>query len=357
MYIGEFLGNESIELEFKEFCLKYFPEDTFTQDEIHQIISGNWNPKLNSLIIKNLNIYIESYIPECVSSFINSGIDGQIYIGCNDNGEVSGIPFYGKDEKAVNKFQTAMKNKIKKELELKIYSSNDERNILIKDGIHIEIERIIIDKCLIEDEAKLFLQRYYHRKNAQKKSMDLYIFKKERWMEKVKKYSSKLEVILNTPELRYEIANFINENGIIYKNDTKRVYNVIEKLSSDKYIHPFLGLAIQEARDNELVETLEFWISYFKDTKLDRLMEVRPKRPTFQIPMSPKMVVQRLSILRKRFAEQEKNVSFFVIKVRVDGHKLKEEIKHTKYLNIDNKWTSKIRVWEKHGPCNLYKEF
>ena len=42
------------------------------------------------------NEYITKYIPKYISSFSNSNIIGNIYIGINDNGIIEGIPFCGE---------------------------------------------------------------------------------------------------------------------------------------------------------------------------------------------------------------------------------------------------------------------
>ena len=353
MYLGQFCGKESIDLEFKEFCLKKIPECHFTEEEIRRIISGHWNKKLNPIIIDNLSEYFKSYVPDCVSSFINSGINGQIYIGCNDNGEVSGIPLHIPNAQYFQNFQYDMEKTIKRELKNRISLSNDTFDVddnRISPHIRIVVEKLEINDLFIDDEAQRYLKRYYTSIQRQKKALETFRFEKSNWMKKMLKYSCKLELILNSPELRYEIYEFIKENSNLY-DDPSKVYNVLGELASERYIHPFPGVNIQKARDNNCVEKLEFWISYFKDTKLDNLMKIRPVKPIFQIPMNPSMIVQRLSILRKRFIRKEKDVSFLLIKIIVDGEKLKHSLKHTQVLS-KNQWKSKIRICEKNGPCN-----
>jgi uncharacterized protein YuzE len=358
MYIGQICGKETIALEYKEFCLKLFPENLFSLDEIHDIIVGNWNPKLNPLVLKNLSLYFKTYVPECVSSFINAGIDGEIFIGCNDNGEISGIPFLAKTKVQIERFKAEIKNKIFIVLKKKImnFDHKNGKKILPLRGIRLEITELISDERFVDDEARLHLQNYYFKSDLYQKAHELYKFEKCRWMKDVLKYSAKLEIILNIPEIRYEMSEYIKNKKHLYKNDENVVSNVLDLLASDRYILPCIGYEIQRARDDKKVETLGFWISIFKDERLEEIMKQKPERPLVQIPMSPTTMVRRLTLLKKRFIQREKNVHFFVIKIYVDGSKVKKDVKFTKYLNDKNKWVTKTRVLEHNGPSNIYKK-
>merc|ERR1711907_407116 len=89
-----YFPKENKELEFKEFCIKTPLDTNISPQEAEEILEKRiWNPKLQPVIIKNLNIYIDSYLPKYICTFINTNINGTFYIGINDYGEITGIPF------------------------------------------------------------------------------------------------------------------------------------------------------------------------------------------------------------------------------------------------------------------------
>ena len=99
MYLGEQMKeSETLENEYKEFCIKTNLFDYYTQLDLDDIIkTGKFDGSIfNNMILDNLNLYCDIYVPKYGSSFTNSKIkNGSLQIGVNDNGEVTGVPFYG----------------------------------------------------------------------------------------------------------------------------------------------------------------------------------------------------------------------------------------------------------------------
>ena len=83
------LIQESLYVEFKEFCLQ---EETEVDYSIVKTGIITNKEKFNNDIYKNIRIYFYKYLPKYISAFINSNIKGQLIIGVNDFGEVTGIP-------------------------------------------------------------------------------------------------------------------------------------------------------------------------------------------------------------------------------------------------------------------------
>ena len=104
--LGNFFGSrENLHNEFKEFCIRSeICPDLLSTNDIKQIlIKGIPKTKNDCIIISNFNLlvinsiqsYIEWYLPKYFCAFLNAQIKGNIYIGIDDYGEITGIPFAG----------------------------------------------------------------------------------------------------------------------------------------------------------------------------------------------------------------------------------------------------------------------
>lgn len=333
MNLGQYIGTEQIDSEYKEFCLKHLPYDYFSDDDILGIIAGNWHPKLNNIILQNIDVYIESYLTKCMSAFVNSNIYGNLVIGCNDFGEITGIPYFAKDE---TDFQSLKENIIEK-INLECSKTLSE-NI----PIDITIQELNINRLFLEDELKPLMLSYEKKLKEYCVLNKDYVIRKDLWMKKILKYSAKLDILLNTPSIRRELMLFIIEN-----DGSKDVINLI--LNSD-YIKPPSGDDMKNARDNKSPDTLAYWMANFKDTRLDDIMKVRPKRPRKQIPQNPFMILHRLSLFRYKFSKL-KNVKYFTIKVGIKSLEGKgDNIISYKDTRL-NQWVSNIRLFKLGEPC------
>ena len=353
MYIGEYIGFERLDLEFKEFCLKIFPYDYFEKRELRDLINGSWNNKLNNLIFVNIEEYIKLYAPKCVSSFINSRVNGSIIIGCNDDGEISGIPLQIKSKHDLNIIKHKIKNDTLNILNKKVDLNNNLLNF--NDIVTVEVVKLSKHIHILEDEAIVYLKKYQNKIDESKKINYSYRMNKKKWMKSILKYSAKLHILLNTQSIREEIISFIKLK-IKEKKITIDLSHIIKKLESSKKIEPPNGddmrLARSELSENEAYATLAFWLAYFKDTKLDEIMKERPKRLNIQIPLNPFMILQRLCLFRYRFLNKNKNIEYFMIKINVNVDKI-NNIRQTLYYDTHLGWVSKKRICEKNGPCQI----
>ena len=95
MLLGDVLDSEDVHTECKEFCFKNNVYDIFSKRDIHDFVMTNrWLPNLNEAIIENLHKYFSFYVPKYMSAFHNSRKAlCKLYIGVNDYGEITGIPF------------------------------------------------------------------------------------------------------------------------------------------------------------------------------------------------------------------------------------------------------------------------
>lgn len=87
---NDFIGTETLCREYKEFSL-HKTGLQFDISEAEYYCSTN-KFEFDHLVLTNLEKYIEQYIPKYMCGFLNSGIEGEIWIGADDFGFVKGIP-------------------------------------------------------------------------------------------------------------------------------------------------------------------------------------------------------------------------------------------------------------------------
>lgn len=331
MLLAQCLGQERIDFEYKEFCLKHLPYNYFTEDEILRIFSGEWNTKLNAIILQNIKIYIELYVSKYVASFANSNLNGNLLIGCNDFGEITGIPYLIHNDSEYYELKKQIRAKINQELSSKLSEQV---------STNIEINKLKVNSSFLEDELSPLIYAYEKTVREYRILTKKFTKKKQLWMKNVLKYSAKLHILLNTPSIRKEFIDFI----------TKRHGNkeLIKHLKSTGYISPPSGEEMKVVREGENPDSLAFWLATFKDTTLDDIMTAKPKRPKKQIPQSPFMIIHRLSLLRYIFSKNP-NVVFITIKVTANPVSTKNIVK---YNDKQLGWVSNIRLCKQSGPCH-----
>jgi hypothetical protein len=330
MYLGQCLGAEQVDFEYKEFCLKHLPYDYWTEEEIRNIFDGEWDVKLNDIIRQNIDIYIELYASKYVASFANSKLNGNLLIGCNDYGEITGIPYLMTNDGDFDILKSNIKTKIQIELKNKL-----SEQVSVK----VEVKRLKVNRKFLEDEMKPLLSVYDKRLIEHKALTRKFTRQKQQWMNQVLKYSAKLYVLLNT-DVRKELIQFI-----ITRDGNP---DVVKKLKTAKYIPPPSGDEMKEVRDGMNYDSLEYWLAKFKDDTLEKIMMAKPKRTKKQIPQSPSMLIHRLSLLRYAMSKNP-NVVFFTIKIMTPSL---DSTKIVKYNDKNLGWISNLRMCDERGPCH-----
>jgi hypothetical protein len=90
----EYLGNESLEIEYKEFTFNLAGLNLDMKQATQYCETNEF--VFNDDVINNIKKYFKTYLPKYVSGFLNSRIDGTLYFGVNDNGFIRGIPYLGE---------------------------------------------------------------------------------------------------------------------------------------------------------------------------------------------------------------------------------------------------------------------
>lgn len=314
---------ESLEVEFKEFCLNEIKNE---EDVNHCIKTGKIRNKLkfNQDVYNNIKYYFYKYIPKYISAFINANINGELIIGVNDYGEITGIPLIGT----------------KQDLEEYINKQNLHSNIfnLIKYedenlfNVTYEIKELKIDINYIDNTCDKLLSEYY--KNLKLKELLIKKYKQDRliWIKKMDEFTCKLPTLLTTKKI--EFKEFLKINApqyidfIIKEHEMRHISHL--KINPSHYI---------------------YWLMKFKDLNLEKIKKQKPEMPDIpKIINDPKNIYKKLTHLRYKLINSNNNLNYFVINIKINK---KNNINSNSiiYYNLHKKkWIKNIRKLNHNGP-------
>lgn len=307
---------ESLEVEFKEFCL-------------HEISNKNINQCIKTGKIKDVNIfnkdiynnithYFYKYIPKYVSAFINAKINGELIVGVNDYGEITGVPFIGS------------------KIELQKYINNININKFLRYNtnkpydIKCEIQELTIDMNYIDNISDKLLTEYY--KNLRIKNFLIKKYKQDRldWVKQMDSYTCKLSVLLSSKKAAFDEYLQIHApqhlNYIIKENEMTSISHL--KVDKSHYI---------------------YWLMQFKDSNLERIKKMKPEIPELpKVKNDPEYIYKHLTNLRYKLLESNTNLNYFIINIKIHKTQYDEDVM---YYNMRKKmWIKKIRKLNDDGP-------
>ncbi len=317
--------HESIQTEYKEFCLKLNIFDFYEMDEVYHIVTtGKLNSDFNLIIEQNLKSYFFNYIPKYASAFSNckSNNECSLYIGVNDFGEVTGIPYVGELDIA--------------ELQIHINQSfNHIRGEFKEDYINaISLDIIKLDttnaQTFLYDVSAEIIDKMKQEKSKYDTAYINYIHKREKWMCHFNKYCCSIHQLIAGK--RHEIINYI-------KRIAPHRQNIIQRLN-DRTPIPIEN--IEACKDNE--DEPLYWIFKFKDEVLERILSQKPRPPILpKICNAPYILITQLSDMRCKFLKENKDLNYYLINIKFSAKM--ENKKHLEYYHPYKRvWLNRKRV-------------
>jgi hypothetical protein len=337
--LGDYIGfDESRLIEFKEFILKIDPISFVQNEDIKNMIcTGKVVSNFNDIIIHNLVHYFKFYIPKYISAFGNmkdSEDFAHLYIGINDFGEITGIPFIGN-------LEPEFINDIKDSLKIFIHSKN---NNFIFDKINFEIIKLSKNTNMLTDQLIDLLQEHDNKYQFAKKQYRDYISAHLKWIDKIDRYNKKLSTILTDPIYRHEVAEYIRS-----KTTDSSYLNIAEQLDGDHQFEILTGIEVAEQKNDKL--NVYHWVTNYKDESVDNIKLQRPSRAginTINCDDVYEHQFQMLTNLRKRFIDNNNDINYYIIKINLPTNC--DDI--ISFTNIGcDKWYSKVRDIVNGNPC------
>ena len=345
--LGDYIGfKESLEDEFKEFMFKITPELYFTQSQINSYVkTGNLDEKIfNDFVFENLTQYLQIYLPKYISAFGNSEEvkEGYLYMGVNNSGELTGIPFLGE----LNYLDIeSVFNSVKEYVTIENDPENKVRDELFK-SVTFELIPLTIDLDLLEDEEEsLFkLEVEYHSYVSKYKE---FVIERSKWLEELQSFTNKISYIMLDKNIRNEIAEYIRENS--YRDR----YWIAELLESEEPIEILNGIQLADYKNDD--NNIYFWIMFYKDFIVDNIRMKKPIKPPYVNGNLDNIYLdyfRGLTKLRRKFIKNNPKLTYTVLKFNIPGYK-KENNKLIFYNppGLIDTWIHKIRTIGILGPC------
>lgn len=335
--LGGYFGKEDLSTEFKEFCIKTSLDIyDISLEEVEELLEGkNWNNKFQIAIEDTLEVYLENIFPKYLSSFYNSGIEGNFYIGIDDDGWITGIPFKG------NLTHVEIENKMKDIIynNIKLDDGEDINELL--ESIHIEVQKLEIDPLLIADEYTE-LYNIYKKEIIKRNDEALdYNSKKILWLLELSKYNRKLTEIINSTEFRKELIEFIEDNKNKFQNIEDKD-TIIKYLTDTDYV-PIPKFDILSERKNNIKDVL-YWLVNYKDYYIEKISHKRPNKPLTNRIFGPCQILSKLSLIRNILINIQ-GLYYYLIKININNQKIKKQI----YYKVKNNWLLKSRTISQKG--------
>tara|TARA_Y100000816_G_scaffold272296_1_gene237605 strand:+ start:348 stop:1349 length:1002 start_codon:yes stop_codon:yes gene_type:complete len=320
MILGDINDLETLNNEYKEFCLKTSYDAIYSKKNILNILnSGKLSNNYNSLIYQSIEFYFNNYIPKYISSFLNSNNSGNIFIGINDKGENTGIPILNYMNSTIinNLFYSALYKHI-----LNFYKFSKY--------VTIDIIPLTINTKLINNNEFNYLVTNYNKLNNSKiNKLQEYYTLKQQWKNNMAKYEKKIDILLNLNYFRKQLFHFILQYSTLQNKN-----HLFSALFSNDIIY-------FNSHDKFNINTISYWACKFKDYILNKILKNRPIKPNISIRIHPDLIFNRITPLRLLFIQNNYNIKYFIIKISVN----KYQGKHIAYFKYpySEQYNFKIR--------------
>jgi hypothetical protein len=321
-------GPETKYTEYKEFNFFTCGLKISNEDAIELLTSNKWI--FNKEVLKVINSMIKLYLPKYTSAYLSSNMDkdSELYFGIDDTGTVIGIPFQGELDK----------NKIIKNIK-HVFNNNLKYEGNIFDLINIDIIKLNYVENKIK-EINPYLSNYYKHCKIRENKKEKYMAIKTTWNKLLDRYTAKLCDLVNNPDTRHELINYID----YYVPG----HPLIKLLKSNYTLQQYTMEEIQQLKTNK--NNIIYWLTEWKDKMLKFIKLIRPKF-NYKIPCQyyPNNIIIFCNPVIPYWIKYNKDINLYVIKFTF---KKNQQLKIL-YKNIYNEWATCIRTIIDNKPCCL----
>ena len=330
-FFGNNIGDETLEKEYKEFRPNDIVVSTLIENKIFQsaLEKGNWtimNTYFNACIEK----YISDRIPKYFVSFGNTHIKyGDLYIGVTDNGEMIGFPL--TNMLRANNY-SLIQRWIRSSIIKILYTTLSEKTNVIYNQIRLLYNRIIrkikVDIIHLsyqmhteyDDQIDQYILEYNTSKKIYDASEVEYIEKKRIWLRLINRYKQSVNVMINDMTVRSEIIDFITNIKLDIACDQIKK-QIIDRLLDSTPIIFQQHQVINEMNDPK---KLAYWVTMFRDAKVDQVIHNKPIYPNISRPLCPyfRMLRDMRPIIKKLI---DNGIQMAVLRIRFPGRLQLEE--------------------------------
>ena len=229
---------------------------------------------------------------------------GEMYIGVNDYGFCTGIPYQG--ELPIDLITFIFYKYLKENVSNISFMGNLEDFIKIN-FIKLEFNLENLSKCLGQNHPEYL--KYIESKKKYDKIQKINKEEREDWLIEYNFFQRKLIALLNSPETRVLLINFIKEHD--YNNQ------IIKLLETDE--------KIQDIPSNEIIKAIRdcdktnpyYWTAMYKDNieKVLRLRQPIPTRIEFTESHVPFNLINSVSKMIPYWLKNNPDMNLYMIRI------------------------------------------
>ena len=328
----EFIGQESINCEYKEFTYN-LASDKLDRDLCDNYCTTN-QFDFNKLTIDNIKKYFDIYLPKYLSCFLNLqdlclqpthivGCKSKFYIGINDLGFVRGIPYKGElpTQKLTNYAYKLIYKRIK------IHGNEQSFNFF--NYIKINFIKVNFNKKSSRIHPNFI--DYLKEKDNFKKLYNQFLIEFDAWKNKFDFINKKLSELGNNINSRIMLINYIKS---LDPNNS-----VIDLLMTDHQLENKSHIEIAEYKQYNT--NPYYWVSRWKDEYKDYIVSIRPKfNSDFILKNVPYNLILSIHSMIPYWMNNNNNMNLYIINFDIISPLPKHNIsmQFIYYDYITNKW-------------------
>jgi hypothetical protein len=331
------LCGETLANEFKTKYIINIPDDYLTEEQVITIIrNGKWHESLmNNLILLNLDHYIQYFVPKYVASYCNAGQKGHLYIGIEDDAEITGIPYMGTINSEMIYTQIM---KI-----LPIYLQCDPQTLMhVTQDVNVIIHELECNPDMICDVNVDQQLKEYMEANERNKRMKTHFIKtRDKWTQNMNYHRSKIGVYANCPIRRNNVADYIEMMD--KKNETPGKHTEqVNLLRSYKELNINFDNIPKQKEDAE--HTVR-WILEYRDYRSDIEYFNKPEKPSILArKTTPLRILRRLAPMRVKFMRNNPELKYYMIEIVINSQRRCTETMRYRHSTMSDDWRYRTRT-------------
>lgn len=265
---------------------------------------------LLELVKPSFETFLEWVFPKYFTSFCNSGLDGDLYLGIADDGEITGVPHF--DELSTDYLNAHLRALCDQYVEVTT-PSDPAKHIPLEQLFTVTIIPLSHDIRILKDSIAPIVQHWEQDMLTYNDEMFAYRQAYQAWSFSLHNISGKLINIANTTLLRKDLIQYMANNKQWWTSQTTDLYQELEQLNYYHFNTAFEHF--ETSKDNPSM--IWYWVTKFKEQKVTRLAASKPIKPKLSVHMPLVIAVAKLSDLRRRYVEL--GVKYNVIKIHFNG--------------------------------------
>lgn len=270
------------------------------------------------LVNPSVEYCLQWVFPKYLSSFCNSRIRGDLYLGISDDGEITGIPHLNtlNIDDVTSHLQYLCAEYVRIVHQGNVYPNIENELFSLDTLFTVTIIPLDTDIAILEDSIAPIMERW--EQDTCSFNDDLFIYKEayQKWSFELQRVSGKLINIVNTSTLRRELISYMDIHKELW---TSMTFELRDQLNTMKYYHFNTSFEYFES-SKEDPSKIWFWVTKFKEHTVSKLTTLKPYRPKLSTHIPLTIAVAKLIDLRYRYVTL--GVQYSVINIKFNGNLL-----------------------------------